>query len=289
MDSLALQVNEYREETFKAGDAVLRQGHRGGTVYVLKSGAVTVNVGDREVAKLDAAGTIFGEIAVMLECEHTATVVCTEESTFHVIDDFVDYLKRNPDDVAKISQLLQKRLMTTGTKVIDTLPLDMQLAGCTEITFNVGDSLTTEGKAADRMFILKRGRVRLEASGSPVSEVHDSGSMFGELALLTGGTYSATITAVQPTVVFAISDLAEFCAANPAASLQMMKYLADRLTSVIAQFMELKSEVMKSHTKKAPTDVMQALTRFDQLLTSDIMNPFYRRKVKIPVLEGGTD
>ena len=59
----------------RAGETVLEEGKPGGCVYVLIRGRATCLVDGYEVGRVDAPGTILGEISALLRSNCTATVV----------------------------------------------------------------------------------------------------------------------------------------------------------------------------------------------------------------------
>jgi AAA family ATP:ADP antiporter len=61
-----------------------------------------------------------------------------------------------------------------------------------------------EGEVGESMFILVRGRMRVEQGGSPQSEL-EAGAVFGQLAALTAEPRAATIIAAEESTLFQIS------------------------------------------------------------------------------------
>ncbi len=70
------------------------------------------------------------------------------------------------------------------------------------------DTIFNKGDAADSMFIVEQGSVRVEIE-NPV--ILSSGSFFGEMALLSKSTRNATITALEDSKLLELqsSDLDE--------------------------------------------------------------------------------
>jgi len=62
------------------GDAVVREGGRSGSIWVLVSGALEVRKGDVVVNTITHPGALVGEISVLLGTDHAATVLATEPS-----------------------------------------------------------------------------------------------------------------------------------------------------------------------------------------------------------------
>ena len=65
---------------FKPGDAIIRQGETGDGAYLIISGTAVRTAGpvNREPEEL-RAGTLLGEMAMLVETEFSSTVVCREQ------------------------------------------------------------------------------------------------------------------------------------------------------------------------------------------------------------------
>ncbi|MEO0413686.1 MAG: cyclic nucleotide-binding domain-containing protein, partial [Verrucomicrobiota bacterium] len=70
-----------------AGDKLLEQGASDRRIIVLSQGKLGVKRDDKEIAIVEEAGAIFGEISMILACEHTATVHAIEDSQIYIIED----------------------------------------------------------------------------------------------------------------------------------------------------------------------------------------------------------
>lgn len=66
-----------------------------------------------------------------------------------------------------------------------------------------GEVLTREGDPGEDFFIIRTGSVDVVAAGGHVRSL-GSGEVLGEIALLFGGTRTATVTAAEPTSLFVI-------------------------------------------------------------------------------------
>ena len=108
---MSLKILDHPVTELKKGDAIIKEATPGGKVYVLDSGKVEISIGGKVIAESDNSGDIFGEIATMVGCNYSATVTCSEDSKFYVIDDFITFLKQNPDDSIKVIKMLCERVV----------------------------------------------------------------------------------------------------------------------------------------------------------------------------------
>ncbi|SRR6266404_1409539 len=105
--------------TFAAGEMVLTEGQRSGLLYVLASGAVEVLKDDVQINIVSEPGTFFGEVSVLLDEPHTASVRAVEPSTFYVADDPLAFVGSRPEVALAISRLLARRLHFVTTYLVD--------------------------------------------------------------------------------------------------------------------------------------------------------------------------
>ncbi|RYD46438.1 MAG: cyclic nucleotide-binding domain-containing protein [Verrucomicrobiaceae bacterium] len=96
--------------TFDTGDVLLPEGGKTGLLYVLVSGAVDVIKGETPITTIRDPGAIFGEISLLLDGPHPASVEAVEPTTCHVIRTGKDYLLSHPGLSLAVSELLAARL-----------------------------------------------------------------------------------------------------------------------------------------------------------------------------------
>ncbi|MCA1727572.1 MAG: cyclic nucleotide-binding domain-containing protein [Actinobacteria bacterium] len=77
------------------------------------------------------------------------------------------------------------------------------LAAAEETAHAEGDELTQEGVIGHRFHLILDGGGIVLRGGAPIAEVH-TGDFVGEIALLGGGRYTATVRCTQPTTCLTI-------------------------------------------------------------------------------------
>ena len=111
-------------------------------------------------------------------------------------------------------------------------------------TFARGQALFHEGQLADRVLILRAGRVKVTATTSNGREVvlafRGPGELLGDQAALDGLPRSATISAVERVQALSLSAEAfrSFLAAHPSVSLTLLGMLSRRLRDADAKRIE---------------------------------------------------
>ena len=102
-----------------AGALVLHEGGRTGHLYVLIEGRLEVIKSDTVVATLTEPGAVLGEMSVLLDQPHTATVRAALDSVVYEIDDAASFLRAQPAVAILIARMLAQRLNAANTYLAD--------------------------------------------------------------------------------------------------------------------------------------------------------------------------
>lgn len=114
--------------------------------------------------------------------------------------------------------------------------------------FARGQALLHEGQIADRILILRAGRVKITSTTAGGREVvlafRGPGELLGELAALDGHPRSASVVALEPVEVLALAplDFSSFLADHPAAALTLLRILSRRLREANARQIEFAAQ-----------------------------------------------
>lgn len=116
-------LNELR---FKSGQVMLPEGERLGKLLVLIEGQVEIIRERTQVTHVDEPGSIFGEMAVLLDMPHSATVKALSPVRAYEIPDALTFLDGHPEMSLHIATMLARRLYYTTSYLVD---LQQQAAG----------------------------------------------------------------------------------------------------------------------------------------------------------------
>ena len=103
------------------GTLVVHEGGRTGHLYVLIEGRLEVIKGDTVVANITEPGAVLGEMSVLLDLPHTATVRAAADSTIYEIDDAASFLRKEPEVSLLIARTLAQRLNVANTYLADLM------------------------------------------------------------------------------------------------------------------------------------------------------------------------
>jgi CRP-like cAMP-binding protein len=104
---------------FESGETIIQEGARRGQLFVLIEGQIEVIRKDTQVSHVDEPGSVFGEMSVLLDMPHSATVKALSAADCYVIDDALSFLESRAEVAIHIATLLARRLYYTTTYLVD--------------------------------------------------------------------------------------------------------------------------------------------------------------------------
>ena len=107
------------ETTFGPGEVLLAEKDRAGVLYILIEGEVEVLKEDFQISTVSEPGAIFGEISVLLDIPHTATVKALMTSRMYIVQRANEFLQSQPDITYQLARLLAQRLHGITTYLAD--------------------------------------------------------------------------------------------------------------------------------------------------------------------------
>lgn len=134
---------------FEPGAILLAEGETSGLLYILIEGEVEIVKGDFQINTVSDPGAIFGEISVLLDIPHMATVRALTGCRAHQVRDANAFLKANQGISYHLAELLARRLHGVSTYLVD---LKSQFAGHDNHLGMVDDVLETLVNQQDRRF-----------------------------------------------------------------------------------------------------------------------------------------
>lgn len=91
------------------GEVLVAEGDWTGALFVVRRGAFDVTRQGSSIARITEPGSVIGEISVLLETAHGATVTATAEGEVHVISDPDAFLSTGAASV-EVARVLAGRL-----------------------------------------------------------------------------------------------------------------------------------------------------------------------------------
>jgi CRP/FNR family transcriptional regulator, cyclic AMP receptor protein len=119
MTSVLSRYEDGRKQQVEAGTELLSEGTTSGHLYVLAEGALEVVRGDTQVALVTEPGAIFGEMSVLLDTPHTATVRAVIPSVVYAFEDAAAALRADPEIAFLVARMLAQRLSAATSYIVD--------------------------------------------------------------------------------------------------------------------------------------------------------------------------
>jgi CRP-like cAMP-binding protein len=119
MSTVLDYCKELPEARFEADAVLMREGGQESKLYILIEGEVAVLKGNILVNTQSEPGTIFGELSVLLDVPHTATVKAVQPTRAYVVDNAQRFLQSTPEMAFHLSRLLAKKLNSITGYLVD--------------------------------------------------------------------------------------------------------------------------------------------------------------------------
>ena len=110
-----LTGNNIEPRFFKAGSIIFREGDEAKELFVIKSGQIRIQIGNRTVTEL-AADSIFGEMALIDAEPRSATAVAVTDVELVPVSEkqFLFLVSQTPYFALKVMRVLAQRLRVTN-------------------------------------------------------------------------------------------------------------------------------------------------------------------------------
>ena len=96
--------------TYSDGAQILVEGRRHHELLFLVSGTVRVSVSGAEIRTIDEPGSIFGEMATLLDAPATASVTAVGDCRFKKAEDAETFMRDHPALALEVASTLARRL-----------------------------------------------------------------------------------------------------------------------------------------------------------------------------------
>ena len=139
-----------REERFKKGEIIYKQGEEADEVFFVKYGRVHLYLDyktqDSKLIALVPEGRVFGELGVIEGKPRTMTSVAGEETIVTVVDK-ESFLKENPNKLLVVMESLSSRIRNQSQKLVKACKVVASYAEEKETKGEVDDALMGQMKA----------------------------------------------------------------------------------------------------------------------------------------------
>ncbi len=134
----------------------------------------------------------------------------------------------------------------------------LALADCPTRALATGEALLEEGVPTASLFVLERGAVEVVRGGVRVVRIDEPGAFLGEIAALLDMPPTASVVALEPTVVRVIANAVHRVQTDPALTVAIARLLARRLHAVTAYLVDLRRQYADTDSHLALMDQVLA-------------------------------
>jgi CRP/FNR family transcriptional regulator, cyclic AMP receptor protein len=110
MKDILQWCEEMERVSFAAGDMLFVEGGKSGLLYILISGSVEVIKGESPITVIREPGAVFGELSILLDQPHAASVEALEETMCFMTRGGREFLEQHPKIMLSVAELLAVRL-----------------------------------------------------------------------------------------------------------------------------------------------------------------------------------
>ncbi len=244
-----------------AGEWIFVEGAPGDALYLIDSGQVEITSHDQGVPEVLArlgSDDFFGEMALLTGKPRSTSARAATHTNLWVLyrSDFDDLVARYPSVSLALSKTLSRRLAEMDRRFTETHLRGLKLlAGLSPsqleeisrrlkpVRYRQGEVIIREGDPGDEMYFIESGRVQVVRGSGPQAIILDemgAGDLFGEMALLTHGPRSATVTALSDLNLWVLpqADFEDLVTAYPNLALSLSRLLSERLRNVDERFLK---------------------------------------------------
>ena len=119
MNKLLLYCQSLPDVRFEVGEVILSEGSKTGIIYILKEGEAEVTKRNIHVSRIDEPGSIIGELSVLLDIPHMATVRAVQPTQLYKVDNPTCFLKSHTEICYQLAHLLAQRLHSVSNYLVD--------------------------------------------------------------------------------------------------------------------------------------------------------------------------
>lgn len=101
------------------GDILLKEGDKSDKFYILIDGECEILRGKYQINKVSEPGSMLGEMSILLNNPHMATVKSIKTTNLYVVNDADDFLKSNTDITFHLAKTLALRLNGVTSYLVD--------------------------------------------------------------------------------------------------------------------------------------------------------------------------
>lgn len=242
-------VDRFKRLTYPPNTVILRQGDPGESIFVVAVGQVRVvrevKGADHELALL-GPGDFFGEFAYFSRTSRGASIIAVGivELLELTRESLQEIIMENPKVERALFNFYKQRvlsnLLSESPLFSPITPEDRAhlIALFNWKTFNAGEYVFREGDPPDDFYVVQSGQVEVTKKGAAAAlATLGPGEFFGEYAMITNAPRSASIRALEKTILAVLTreGLKQLLQGRPAVAEVLKRVAKDRMAANLAK------------------------------------------------------
>ncbi len=233
-----------------AGERIFRAGDPGDALYLVDEGEVELTAESpggvlEEVARIGRGG-FFGEMSLLTGRSHTENAVAVRDTNLWILykADLDELVGQRPTIGATLNQVVAQRLAEEESQIdearfrrfsifagLNRAELRKVAQRAQPMRYRAGEVIYRAGTPGDRLFLLEKGRVRMQPLAGTPGWLLGEGEIFGERSTLTNQLRGQHAVAESDVDVLTIAreDLEQLMLEIPALALAMTRALSQRI------------------------------------------------------------
>ncbi len=234
-DAIETLISRLQLVTLEAGEVLFTEGDAGDALYIVAEGEVSVATEGPPRVEMQrlAAGSFFGEVALITDTPRTATVSAVTGCDLLRIgrDTLAFLLQTHPDVLRALLRFVRERLVDRWTRTspifrpFDAAERASLVARFRFLEIDQGSRIVTANAKPDGLYILLAGRAEVTRDGA-VLALLGPGDLLGERALLTGAKIEHDVRAIGKCLALCLPtvDFREIIMTHP----HVLEYIGDQ-------------------------------------------------------------
>lgn len=212
-ETLSDLAGRVRLRNVQGGTPIVRQGELADSFYLVRRGTLQVieedpGTSNERVLRVLGRGEAFGELGLATASPRRATVRPVDDAEVFEIDKATfDRLLLDMISVPEFAPTIQAMREVRQLPCFSHLEND-EIADLMEmgewVDFEPGEVIIQQGEPGNAFYALESGKAQV-IRGRKVIHTHESGSYFGEVALLLDIPRTATVKAITPVRAFVVT------------------------------------------------------------------------------------
>ena len=208
-ENLAVLERKFTAQHFGRGDDIVRAGDSGDSFFVISAGRAEVLSVNGERLTTLGRGDYFGEAALLTGAKRNATIraltplqamALNKRHFDRILRNNVNFDEASRNEFHYLSVLRQIPLF----EHFEGHDLKMLATKLEKIEVSQGKIIFEQGSLDNCFYVLETGKVSVQIDGQERA-ILGTGEYFGEMALMSDAPRTATVIAIQPTVLLRLA------------------------------------------------------------------------------------